>query len=160
MIIKKIKTVVLCGLLAVGSSLSGLAQAAGGGVPLDHFPTEKLSDVVALQNGAKLFVNYCLSCHAASSMRYNRLKDIGLTDEDIQKNLLFTQDKVGKLMTVAMDPADAKRWFGKTPPDLSVIARAKASGAGSGSDWLYTYIRSYYVDPTKAKTQESRLNHP
>ena len=123
-----------------------LAQASGGGYPLDHFPLEKLTDQGALQNGAKLFVNYCLNCHSASSMRYNRLTDIGLTEEQIKKNLLFTGEKVGDQMRIALTPADAKAWFGALPPDLSVIARARASGQGSGADWLYTYLRTYFRD--------------
>jgi ubiquinol-cytochrome c reductase cytochrome c1 subunit len=123
-----------------------LAQASGGGYPLDHFPLEKLTDQGALQNGAKLFVNYCLNCHSASSMRYNRLTDIGLTEEQIKKNLLFTGEKVGDQMRIALTPTDAKAWFGALPPDLSVIARARASGEGSGADWLYTYLRTYFRD--------------
>ncbi len=125
------------------------AHAAGGGFPLDHFPTEKLTDQAALQNGAKLFVNYCLNCHSATSMRYNRLADIGLSDDQIRNNLLFSAEKVGELMKISMTPADAKEWFGALPPDLSVIARARASHAGSGADWLYTYLRTYYRDETR-----------
>ncbi len=132
--------------LALGLSA---AQASGSGYPLDRFPTEKLTNQAALQNGAKLFVNYCLNCHSASSMRFNRLLDIGLSEEQIRKNLLFTTDKVGEPMTVAMTPADGKEWFGAQPPDLSVIARARASGDGSGADWLYTYLRTYYRDSTR-----------
>ena len=126
-----------------------IAQANSGGFPLDHFPTEKLTDQSALQNGAKLFVNYCLNCHGASSMRYNRLGDIGLTEDQIRRNLVFTSAKVGDQMRIAMAPADAKKWFGALPPDLSVITRARASEAGSGSDWLYTYLRAYYRDSTR-----------
>src|SRR5690606_21854952 len=93
--------------------------------------------------------NYCLNCHAASFMRYNRMQDIGLSEQQIRDNLLFTTDKVGDLMTIAMDPRDAKAWFGAAPPDLTVIARSKASGAGSGADWLYTYMRTFYKDDTR-----------
>ncbi len=107
------------------------------------------NDQAALQSGAKLFVNYCLNCHNASSMRYNRLQDLGLTDDEIKKNLLFTSDKVGDLMRVAMPAKDAKDWFGAVPPDLSVIARAKSSERGSGADYLYTYLRTYYKDDTR-----------
>ncbi len=138
--------------LLVSLPLAALAPAAmanEGGVSLDHFPTPKLNDTAALQNGAKLFVNYCLNCHGASAMRYNRLKDIGLTEEQIKKYLMFTTDKVGEQMKVSMPAAQAKEWFGANPPDLSVIARARASSAGSGSDWLYTYLRSYYRDATR-----------
>ena len=113
--------------LALGLSL---AQAAGSGYPLDRFPTAKLTDMAALQNGAKLFVNYCLNCHGAALMRYNRLVDIGLTEDQIRKSLLFTADKVGDPMKIALRPADAKEWFGAYPADLSVIARARSSTAG------------------------------
>lgn len=122
------------------------ALASEGGPPLDRFPAEKLSDQNALQSGAKLFVNYCLNCHSASLMRYNRLTDIGLTEEQIKKNLLFTGQKVGDMMDVSIRPSDATAWFGAAPPDLSVTARARASEEGSGPDWLYTYMRSFYRD--------------
>tara|TARA_S200000501_G_C20806660_1_gene736464 strand:+ start:569 stop:1333 length:765 start_codon:yes stop_codon:yes gene_type:complete len=122
--------------------------AAEGNFPLDKAPNRS-NDINALQNGAKLFVNYCLNCHSASLMRYNRLKDIGLTDNQIRDNLLFTSDKVGDLMNVNLSEKDAKTWFGAVPPDLSVIARAKSSSQGSGSDWLYTYLRTYYLDETR-----------
>lgn len=125
-----------------------LAFASEGGYPLDRAP-DRSTDIAALQNGAKLFVNYCLNCHAAASMRYNRLKDIGLTEDQIKTNLLFTGEKVGDLMQTAMTAKDAKAWFGAVPPDLSVIARARSSSEGSGSDWLYTYLRTYYKDDTR-----------
>jgi ubiquinol-cytochrome c reductase cytochrome c1 subunit len=126
-----------------------LVLAAESTFPLDTAPG-RTTDLAALQNGAKLFVNYCLNCHAASMMRYNRLTDIGLTEDQIRDNLLFTSDKVGDLMTIAMPQKDAKEWFGAAPPDLTVIARAKASSEGSGADWLYTYLRTFYKDDTRA----------
>jgi ubiquinol-cytochrome c reductase cytochrome c1 subunit len=135
-------------LIATLVLLPGLALASEGGMPLDQAP-DHTKDLAALQNGARLFVNYCLNCHSASSMRYSKLKDIGLTEEQIKANLLFTSDKVGDMMTVSMAPKDAKAWFGATPPDLSVIARAKASELGSGPDWLYTYLRTFYKDDTR-----------
>jgi len=110
----------------------------------------KLNDLSALQHGAKLFVNYCLNCHAASYMRFNRLTDIGLTTQEIKDNLLFTTDKVGDTMKVAMDPKQAKDWFGGTPPDLTVIARSRSGHGGTGADYLYTYLRNYYRDESKA----------
>jgi ubiquinol-cytochrome c reductase cytochrome c1 subunit len=125
-----------------------LAMANEGGYALDHAP-DFSNDMSALQNGAKLFVNYCLNCHSAASMRYNRLRDIGLTEDQIKSNLLFTSDKVGDLMKTSLTAKDAKEWFGAVPPDLSVIARAKASEAGSGADWLYTYMRTFYKDDTR-----------
>ncbi|TFW29737.1 cytochrome c1 [Massilia horti] len=134
-------------LIAVLALLPGLALANEASFPLDKAPER--SSLASLQNGAKLFVNYCLNCHSASSMRYNRLTALGLTDDQIKNNLLFTGDKVGDLMTIAMKPADAQAWFGAVPPDLSVIARAKASSAGSGGDYLYTYLRTFYKDDTR-----------
>lgn len=132
-------------------ALSGTAFAAGGGIAWDRFPKEKMSDMAALQSGAKVFVNYCLNCHAAAFQRYNRLRDIGLTEQQIKDNLLFATDKVGETMKISMDPKQAKDWFGATPPDLTLIARSRSAvGMGSGSDYLYTLWRTYYRDETKA----------
>lgn len=137
--------------LLTAFGLSAGAVAAEGGIEWDRFPVAKATDVAALQNGAKLFVNYCVNCHAAGFMRYNRLRDIGLSEDQIKKNLMFATDKVGDTMNVSMSPADAKEWFGGVPPDLTVIARSRASfSKGTGADYLYTYLRSYYRDDTKA----------
>ena len=126
-------------------------SASEGGVAWDAFPKERMSNIAALQNGARLFVNYCLNCHSASYMRFNRLTDLGLSEAQIKQNLLFATDKVGETMKVALDPKQAKDWFGAVPPDLTVIARSRADIAkGSGADYLYTYLRSYYRDPEKA----------
>lgn len=102
-----------------------------------------LSDHDSLQRGAKVFVNYCLNCHSANYMRYNRLKDIGLSEKQIKDNLLLAGEKVGDTMQVAIDPKEAKKWFGATPPDLSVEVRAR------GADWLYAYLRGFYKDDTR-----------
>lgn len=137
--------------VALGAGLVSGAAASSGGIEWDKFPKEKMTDVAALQNGAKLFVNYCLNCHSAAFMRYNRLRDIGLTEAQIKANLLFATEKVGDTMKVALDPKQAKDWFGAVPPDLTVIARSRADGAkGSGADYLYTYMRTFYRDETKA----------
>ncbi len=139
--------------LSLLMSLGLVAGAAAneGGYAWDKFPVEKMSDMAALQHGAKLFVNYCLNCHAASYMRYNRMHDIGLTDDEIKKNLLFATDKVGDTMKVSLDPKQAKEWLAAAPPDLTLIARSRADiGKGSGADYLYTYLRTFYRDPTKA----------
>ena len=130
-------------------ALCGAAQANEGGPAWDRFQKERVTDLAALQNGAKLFVNYCLNCHSAAYMRYNRLHDIGLTDEQIKKNLVFAGEKVGDLMTVSLSAKDAKEWFGAQPPDLSVIARSRAGANGTGADYLYTYMRSFYRDPSR-----------
>jgi ubiquinol-cytochrome c reductase cytochrome c1 subunit len=126
------------------------AWGATAGPPLDHFPKHRVTDLAALQNGAKLFANYCLNCHAAASMRYNRMTEIGLTEEQIKKNLLMSAEKVGEMMKVSLDARQGKEWFGAAPPDLSVIARSRAGNGGSGVDYLYTYMRTFYRDDTKA----------
>jgi ubiquinol-cytochrome c reductase cytochrome c1 subunit len=134
-------------ILSLGFVMS--AQASSEGVAWDKAPN-KVNDMAALQNGAKLFVNHCLNCHSAAYMRYNRLKDIGLTEAQIKENLLFATDKVGETMKSAIDPKQAKDWFGANPPDLTVIARSRAGSGGTGADYLYTYLRTYYRDETKA----------
>ena len=126
------------------------ALANEGGYPWDRFPANKMTDVASLQNGARIFTNYCLGCHSASYMRFNRLHDIDLTDDQIKKNLLFATDKVGDTMKTTLDPRQAKDWFGTAPPDLSVIARSRAEvGKGSGADYLYTLWRTFYRDDAK-----------
>ncbi len=130
-------------------ALSGTVHASGGGIAWDKAPGNT-SDHASLQNGARLFVNYCLNCHSAAYMRYNRLQDIGFTTEQIKDNLLFTTDKVGETMKAAIDPKQAKEWFGANPPDLTVIARSRAGHGGTGADYLYTFLRTFYPDDTKA----------
>jgi ubiquinol-cytochrome c reductase cytochrome c1 subunit len=128
----------------------GTAQASSEGPAWDKFPTQRLTDMAALQNGAKLFVNYCLNCHNAAYMRYNRLRDIGLSEQQIKDNLVFTGVKVGDVMKTGLDANEAKEWFGGVPPDLTLIARSRSDGAkGSGADYIYTYLRSYYRDDSK-----------
>jgi len=131
------------------SMLAPAVHAAEGGVPLERAPY-RLNDLAALQNGAKIFVNYCLNCHSATSVRYSDLRQIGLSDEQITSNLLFSGTTVNDMMRIAMSPRDAKAWFGTAPPDLSVIARAKSVNAGPpGGDYIYTYMRSFYRDASK-----------
>lgn len=136
--------------LVAALGIAGGAHAAGGGlVQLDKAPVDTTNQA-SLQNGAKLFVNYCLGCHSAAFMRFNRLNDIGLSDQEIKDNLLFTTDKVGDTMVAAIDPKQAAKWFGANPPDLTVIARSRASSQGTGADYLYTFLRTFYRDDTKA----------
>ena len=101
-------------------------------------------DAISIQRGARTFVNYCLNCHSANAMRYNRLMDLGLTEEQIKDNLLFTAEKVGDAMTISANRKDQKQWFGVEPPDLSVIARSRST------DWLYTYLRTFYRDEKRS----------
>lgn len=120
-----------------------LVFAAGGDVKLDRANIDP-GDTISIQRGAKVFVNYCLNCHSASYMRYNRLMDLGLSEQQIKDNLLLGGGKVGDTMQVAMRVPDGKVWFGVAPPDLSVIARSR------GTDWLYTYLRGFYRDDAQA----------
>ena len=139
------KKILLGFALALG--LTG-AMAAGGSITMEKAP-KRTNDMAALQNGAKLFVNYCLNCHSAAFMRYNRLRDIGLTDKQIAENLTFATDKIGDTMKAAIDPRQAKEWFGANPPDLTLVARSRAAHGHTGPDYLYTFLRSYYRDETK-----------
>jgi len=119
-------------------------------VKLDRMPADvNPNDPVSLQRGAQVYANYCLGCHSTGYMRYIGLTDIGLTEQQIRDNLIFTGAKVGELMAIGMTAKDAKEWFGAPPPDLSVIARSRSSSAGSGADWLYSYLRSFYRDPSR-----------
>jgi len=126
--------------LAAAALVAAVSASAAGGVKPDRMPEADVTDLASLQSGARTFVNYCLNCHGASLMRYNALREIGLTEEQIQQNLMFTAEKVGMPMSIAMSAKDAKEWFGTAPPDLSVIARSR------GADWLYTYLRTFYRD--------------
>lgn len=135
--------------LGVNLGINLSAHAAEAGLAWDKAPA-RTNDLPALQNGAKLFVNYCLNCHSAAFMRYNRLQDIGLTEQQIKDNLLFTTDKVGDTMKANIEPREAKEWFGGVPPDLTLVARSRSAHGGTGADYLYTYLRTYYRDDTKA----------
>lgn len=99
----------------------------------------------SLQRGAKLFMNYCASCHSLKYMRYSRIaEDLGLSEEQVMRNFVFTGAKFGEPITVAMSTGDAEKWFGKAPPDLSLTARSR------GPDWIYNYLRSFYIDEARA----------
>jgi len=134
------KKYLLSALLLVAPAL---VAASGGGVHLDKAnidPTNKES----LQRGARTFVNYCMGCHSAKYQRYNRLgRDLGISDDDIIQNLMFTGEKTGDLMDIAMTKEMGKKWFGAAPPDLTLVARVR------GNDWLYTYLRTFYQDDSR-----------
>ena len=140
-----------CSLLFLYFLLStGPSFSAESSVSLDTFPTKKLNDMAALQNGSKLFMNYCLGCHSISQVRYGRLKDLGLKKDQIKNNLVLNNNStLASPILASMKKADSKEWFGKAPPDLSLTARSRSSGAGTGADWIYTYLRSYYKDPNQ-----------
>ena len=132
-------------LLVLVAALAPVAAiAAGGEVRLDHANVD-VSNNASLQRGAANFVNYCLGCHSAKYVRYNRMAtDIGLTEQQLIDNLMFTGERPHDTMRIGMNPDDAKRWFGVVPPDLSLVARSR------GADYLYTFLRSFYADPAKA----------
>ncbi len=124
---------------------SSLSFAAGGSVELDEHKTD-LSDTASLQRGAQTFMNYCMACHSLEYGRYNRVaKDLGIPEELMQENLNFAGKRFGDLMTTAMRKEDSKKWFGATPPDLTLVTRVR----GGDGDWLYTYLRSFHEDKTR-----------
>ncbi len=123
--------------------LPSLTLAAGGNVHLDDAMVD-LDDQASMQRGAKYFANYCMGCHSAKFARYNRVaRDLGIDEKDMEENLIFAETKIGNLMQIAMRPEDSKKWFGATPPDLTLVARVR------GADWVYTYLRSFYADETR-----------
>ena len=131
-------------LLAAVLAVPAASFAAGGGAQLEQAGND-IHNQASLQRGARNFVNYCLGCHTAKYVRYNRMAaDIGLSEQQMIDHLMFTGDSPHQTMTNAMNPADARKWFGVAPPDLSLIARSK------GPDYVYTFLRSFYADPTKA----------
>ena len=138
----------LAGLTAGAALLCGAFAAQAAEVQYAHAPIN-LNDQASLQHGAKIFVNYCLGCHSAAAMRYNRLTDLGLTEQEIKDNLLLTDQKIGETMISAINPVQAKDWFGANPPDLSVIARARGGEGVKGADYLYTLFLSFYRDPNR-----------
>lgn len=150
---------IIVSFVAALSVFAGAAFASeGGALAWDKAP-DRTNNLPALQNGAKIFVNYCVGCHSAAYMRYTRLTDIGLTPDQIKDNLLFPTEKIGETMKAAIDPHQAKEWFGGNPPDLTVIARSRAGHGGTGADYLYTFLRTFYRDETKA-TGWNNLAYP
>jgi ubiquinol-cytochrome c reductase cytochrome c1 subunit len=153
MLTKKNKAFVAALLLGWGAGLmlpaSGLAMSAGNELQAAH---NDVSNTASLQRGARNFVNYCLGCHAAKYVRYNRLgKDLGLSDAQIIENLMFTGERPHDTMKINMQPQDAERWFGRVPPDLSLIARSR------GTDYLYTFLKSFYLDPSRPNGTNNRV---
>ena len=136
---KKFIAILIALMMGLHNSIS---FSADGSYQLDNAKIN-LDDEQSLQRGARNFINYCLNCHSANYMRYNRLADIGLSDDVIKENLLFTAEKTGELMDINMDSTEAKKWFGANPPNLTVTARSR------GKDWIYSYLRTFYVDESR-----------
>jgi ubiquinol-cytochrome c reductase cytochrome c1 subunit len=134
-------------LLAVLLATLGLAPAARAAGDVALQPANvNLTDRASLQRGAALYMNYCAGCHALGLQRYSRTaEDLGISEALMSANLMFTSAKFGERIITALDPADGEAWFGKAPPDLSLVARAKLGGA----DWTYTFLKSFYLDETR-----------
>ena len=136
------KWIALLASAAAGLLFSAAALAAAGG-PVQQAGND-LSDRASLQRGAALYMNYCSSCHSLKFLRYSRMaEDLGLSEEEVMGNLNFTGAKFGEQIQVTMHNADGTAWFGKMPPDLSLISRVR------GSNWIYTYLKSFYLDESR-----------
>ncbi len=124
-------------------SIPAAVFAAGGDIHVDHVQTD-LSNKASLQNGAKLYMNYCYGCHSLEYVRYNSMaEDLGITEDQLEEFFLFGDQKPGDLMKASMSKENGTAWLGKAPPDLTLVARRKAQGP----DWIYTFLRSFYADP-------------
>ena len=132
------KRIIILILLLIQSSFIFASEE----IYLEKAPID-LTDQPSLQKGARTFINYCLNCHSAKYMRYNKLLDIGLSKKDIKDNLLFTGKKIGDPMEISMPVNESKKWFGAAPPDLSVVARSR------GADWIYSYMKGFYRDSSR-----------
>ena len=144
----KFKLLLPLALLAGFAAVPAGASETGA---LPHAGTD-LGDTASLQRGAKLYMNYCSGCHSLKYMRYSRMaEDLGLSEDDVQANLNFTGAKPGEQVHVALTEADAQKFFGKMPPDLSVIARVR------GSDWIYSYLKSFYLDESRPLGWNNKL---
>lgn len=139
----KIKKFLLAINVSVGLLIPCFAVHSAAGIAVDKAPIN-VDDKESLKRGAKSFVEYCLTCHGSEFMRYNRHRDLGMSESEILDQLVHTGQKVGELMESSMRKKEAETWFGVAPPDLSVIARAR------GADWLYTYLRTFYRDSSTA----------
>lgn len=143
--------VLLAGLLLCLGTLGGVARAAEEGGELLQSGTD-LDDQASLQRGAKLFMNYCSGCHSLKYLRYSRIgEDLGLSEDEVMQNLNLSGGKIGDQVMVSMPEAGASKWFGKMPPDLSVIARVR------GTDWIYTYLKSFYLDESRPLGWNNKL---
>ena len=121
---------------------AALAQE-GGEIEVQRAHTD-ITDMESLQRGARDFMNYCSGCHSIAYLRYNRMgEDLKIPDKELTDNLMFTSEKPFDGILSAMPDADAAEWFGKQPPDLSLMAREK------GADYIYSFLKGFYVDSTR-----------
>ena len=149
MIARILLTAFVVATAAIG--LAGSPARAASGGDLEQAQTD-MGNIAAIQRGARLFVNYCQGCHSAQYMRYSRLaEDLGLTEAQVENNLIFSDAKIGTTMQPARDADDQIAWFGAAAPDLSLISRSR------GADWLYTYLKSFYVDPSRPLGWNNKL---
>lgn len=143
---KKLLTILLVSLLP-----SFVMAAGGSAYELDHYPGD-VSDEASLQRGAQTYMNFCMGCHSLEYGRYNRVaRDLDIPEDIFQEHLMFTDAKIGELMTNSMGSEEAKEWFGAPPPDLTLVARVR------GTDWLYTYLRNFYVDASRPLGVNNRV---
>ena len=141
----RLSAALLAGLFAAAPVLA--EETAG----LMHAGTD-LGDQASLQRGAQLFINNCSGCHSLQYMRYSRMAaDLGLSEDEVMQNLNFTGGKIGDQMHVALTQDEGKQFFGKMPPDLSLIARVR------GTDWIYTYLKSFYLDESRPLGWNNKL---
>ncbi|HEV8333788.1 MAG TPA: cytochrome c1 [Steroidobacteraceae bacterium] len=139
-------------LLAALLAFSGAAVASEASHDVVAPARNDITNVASLQRGARNFVNYCMGCHSARYVRYGRLgQDLGLSEQQVIDNLMFTGERIHDTMKISMRPEDAARWFGTTPPDLSLIARSR------GPDYIYSFLKSFYLDPSRPTGVNNRV---
>ena len=135
--------------LVAFSGAAVASEAPGGVIEPAH---NDITNVASLQRGARNFVNYCMGCHSARYVRFSRLgEDLGLSEQQVIDNLMFTGERIHDTMKISMRPEDAARWFGVTPPDLSLVARSR------GTDYIYSFLKSFYVDPSRPTGVNNRV---
>jgi ubiquinol-cytochrome c reductase cytochrome c1 subunit len=138
--------------LVLALGVSGTVGAAEHGGDVIEPAHNDITNVASLQRGARNFVNYCMGCHSARYVRFGRLgEDLGLSEQQVIDNLMFTGERIHDTMKISMRPEDAARWFGVTPPDLSLIARSR------GTDYIYSFLKSFYVDPSRPTGVNNRV---
>ena len=124
---------------------------AAGDVELEPAGND-IDNVVSLQRGARNFMNYCSGCHSARYVRFNSIaRGLGLSEDQVIKNLMFNAQKSFETINAAMPAADAARWFGRSPPDLSLMSRAR------GTDYIYNFLKGFYLDPKSPTGVNNRV---